>query len=67
MKGAVVGCPVSDWPVRPKVLADSVDPEGMKAILSVAVYLALVFALGIVMALTSRREECDGPMVDDDF
>jgi len=39
----------------------------MKAILSVAVYLCLVFALGVVMALTSGREECDGLGADDDL
>ena len=39
----------------------------MKAILSVAVYLCLVFALGLVMALTSRRDQCDAPLVDDDL
>ena len=39
----------------------------MKAILSVAVYLALVFALGIVMALTAKRDEAEASIQDDDF
>ncbi len=39
----------------------------MKAILTIAVYLALVFALGIVTALTAPREETDTPVTDDDF
>jgi hypothetical protein len=38
----------------------------MKTILTVAVYLALVFVLGFVMALTARREEHEAPMMDDD-
>ena len=39
----------------------------MKAILAVMVYLALVFALGYVMALTAPRGEHEVPMVDDDI
>ena len=39
----------------------------MKAILSVGVYLALVFALGIVMALTAPRESCEQESGDDDL
>jgi hypothetical protein len=39
----------------------------MKVILSVAVYLALVFALGIVMAFTARRESYEQDGVDDDL
>jgi len=37
----------------------------MKAILSVGVYLALVFALGLVMALTAPRETCEQEVDDD--
>ena len=36
----------------------------MKAILSIAVYLALVLALGVVMALTARQSEENA---EDDF
>ena len=32
------------------------DSSTMKAILSIGVYLALVFAIGIVMAMTAPRE-----------
>ena len=39
----------------------------MKAILTVAVYLAVVFALGYVMALTAPREERDAPRTNNDF
>lgn len=39
----------------------------MKVILSVAVYLVLVFALGIVMALTARRESYEQDGADDDL
>jgi hypothetical protein len=41
------------------------DAEAMKAILSVAVYLALVFALGVVMALTTPRADAELEKVDD--
>jgi uncharacterized membrane protein len=43
------------------------DRWGVKAILSVIVYLALVVALGVVVAVTSRPQESDGPVTDDDF
>ena len=39
----------------------------MKAILSVAVYLALVFALGCIMAFTAKPEGCDADPTEDDF
>ena len=39
----------------------------MKVILTVAVYLALVFALGFVMALTAPREEREVSIPDDDL
>lgn len=39
----------------------------MKVILSVAVYLALVIALGIVTALTSRRDSYETDGLDDDL
>jgi len=39
----------------------------MKAILSVAVYFALVLALGIVMAMTMRRHGCEADGLDDDL
>jgi hypothetical protein len=39
----------------------------MKAILTVTVYLVLVFALGYVMALTAPREEREAPKSDDGF
>ena len=39
----------------------------MKVILSIAVYLALVFALGIVTALTIRRAESEPDGLDDEF
>jgi hypothetical protein len=43
-----------------KVCPKSADVVAMKAILSVAIYLALVFALGCVMAFTAKP--ADGEM-----
>ena len=43
------------------------DGVAMKAILTIAVYLCLVLALGIVTALTLRRNDSDGAVGDDDF
>jgi hypothetical protein len=37
----------------------------MKAILSIGIYLALVFAIGIVMAMTAPRESSEREMGDD--
>jgi len=39
-----------------KVFGKGADFTAMKAILSIGVYLALVFAIGIVMAMTAPRE-----------
>jgi hypothetical protein len=39
----------------------------MKAILSVAVYLALVFALGCVMAFTAKPDRGEPDGLEDDF
>jgi len=39
----------------------------MKAILSVAVYLVLVFALGLVMAFTAKPETVELDRADEDF
>jgi len=39
----------------------------MKVMLSVAIYLAIVFVLGIVMSLTAPRESCEQKRVDDNF
>lgn len=39
----------------------------MKAILSVAVYLALVFALGCIMAFTAKPDNCGADGVEDDL
>jgi hypothetical protein len=49
------------------VRAKSDDKIAVKALITVAVYLALVFALGLVMAMTAPREEREAPMGDDDF
>ena len=40
------------------------DAGVMKVILSVAVYLVLVFALGIVMAMTASREDTGPEQAD---
>jgi hypothetical protein len=37
----------------------------MKAILSIGIYLALVFALGIIMAMTAPRESPEQEIGDD--
>ena len=50
-----------------QVFAHRADKITEKALITVAVYLALVFALGFVMALTAPREEREAPMADDDF
>ena len=39
----------------------------MKAILSVTIYLALVFALGIAMAAMAPRESCEQEVGDDNL
>ena len=39
--------------------------EPMKAILSIAVYLGLVLALGIVIAMTASRDEPELEKADD--
>lgn len=41
--------------------------HSMKVILSVAVYLALVFALGMVMAMAAPRESYEQDGTDDDL
>jgi hypothetical protein len=48
-----------------QVFAEIADAGAMKAILSVAVYLALMLALGIVMALTARRADDELGRADD--
>jgi hypothetical protein len=50
-----------------QVSAQCADAVAMKAILSVLVYLVLVFSLGIVIAMTSRRSECEVPAPDEDI
>ncbi len=37
----------------------------MKAILSIGIYLSLVFVIGYVMAMTAPRETCDQESLDD--
>jgi hypothetical protein len=39
---------------------------GMKAMLSIGLYLCLVFVIGYVMAMTAPRETCEQENLDDD-
>jgi hypothetical protein len=50
-----------------QVCEKSADYTGMKAILSIIVYLGFVLALGIVSALTSRKDDWDAMPVEEDF
>lgn len=45
--------------------AARVEPR-MKAILSIGLYLCLVFVIGYVMAMTAPRETCEQENLDDD-
>lgn len=49
------------------VFRKNADPKGMKAILCIAVYLALVFALGVIMALPTPSDGGITEGADDDF
>jgi len=42
------------------------EPQ-MKAILTVSIYLALVFALGVVMAAMTPRESCEQEIGDENL